>query len=110
MLIPTCRRCHEPYGSDDRFCRSCGHDLRAGRLPEAEPSRAVVEWRGAVPGLLQGMAVAGAGVALRYVLPKVAGMAARRALRLNRGPVAQRTSPAVYVSETHIVRRVWLRR
>ena len=84
MLILTCAQCHEPYADDDRFCRVCGHDLHTEHLPEAAASRAVVPWRGAVPSVLQGMAVAGSGVAPRYLLPKLAGPWALRPLQRGR--------------------------
>ncbi len=100
-LILTCDRCHAPYGDDDRYCRGCGFALHGERLPAEATPVAVTPWRGAVPGLMQGMALAGAGVALRYVAPRAAGFALRRVLRRRAGPA--------YVEETRIVRRVWTR-
>jgi hypothetical protein len=124
MMIDTCARCHEPLTNDSETCPACGYDMRQLRLPQVTEKRALVEWRGPVPGLLQGAALAGAGVALRYVLPKAAGLAARKAgglaARRILGSGAQRAvarrgaeqlPPATlkYISETRIIRRVWTR-
>ena len=115
-MIETCARCHKPLTDDNDDCPACGYDVRQLRLPQVVEKRAVVEWRGAVPGLLQGAALAGASVALRYVLPKAAGLAARRLLHgaAPRAIARRRTeelpqATLKYISETRIIRRVWTR-
>src|SRR3712207_8097565 len=30
VTAPTCVRCQEPVGADDRYCRSCGYALHGG--------------------------------------------------------------------------------
>lgn len=115
MLVHTCVRCHEPLTEDAEVCPACGYDMTQQRLPEPTETRAVVEWRGAMPGLLQGVALAGASVALRYVLPRAAGYAARRVIHARRTSVARSRALMMppetlkYVSETRIIRRVWSR-
>ncbi len=103
MAAPSCERCQTRYGADDRYCPDCGYAVGGELLPVAA-AVAITPWRGAVPGLVQGMALAGAGVALRYVAPRAVGFAVRRTLGRRARP------PVEYVEETHIVRRVWLRR
>lgn len=95
-IILTCGKCGALHEESDADCGKCGASLR---FPVPASSTAVTPWRGAMPGLMQGIVIAGAGVALRYAGPKLAGFALRRALR-------RRGGPSGYVIETQITQRI----
>ncbi|HWO93859.1 MAG TPA: zinc ribbon domain-containing protein [Dehalococcoidia bacterium] len=115
-LIVSCSRCQAPHDETDRFCSACGTPLQEDARPvPATESRAVVPWRGPMPGIVQGMVLAGGGLALRFALAKAIPMMARVAMRravgrrVRQGPSRGRL-PVVqqpdYIIEQYTVRRV----
>ena len=129
--ISPCPDCGAPFDPPDNYCRRCGMYLAAQRqpaLPAEVPVRALQVVRPGVPAPVRKAATAlaigaalqvGVGIAGRYL----AGQAAREAARLAKGPVGPKAgrgdrrdreldpiANASAVSETVIIRRVWIRR
>jgi hypothetical protein len=126
-----CPDCRTEFEVADNYCRQCGMYLVALRpaVPArtAQESRALEPVRPGLPAPVKKAATAlaigtalqiGVGLAGRYLAGQaarqaanaVAGSAVRKPARANgRRPVANDDQP-VAISETVIIRRVWLRR
>jgi hypothetical protein len=130
---PLCPDCQAPHGADDNYCRECGMFLAIERLPakrEPASTRALQVSRAGLPVPVAKVATAvaigtalqlGAGLAGKFLM-RQAGKQAVRSLR----PAHSKSSrPAVVsqvvqepaetgmvaaVSETVLIRRVWIRR
>ncbi len=99
QIILTCGHCGAVHDEPGATCPGCGATPAPERLPARTGPAALVPWRGAMPAVMQGVALAGAGVVLRYVAPKAAGIVVRRLTR-------RRAQPAGYVVETQIIQRI----
>lgn len=130
---PSCPDCGTAFDPPDNYCRHCGMYLAASReanLPVAatpQPRALEVVRTGAgVPAPVKKAATAlaigaalqvGVGIAGRYLAGQAAREAAKVAApRANRGrtplrrPEADQVVEAAAVSETVVIRRVWIRR
>ena len=108
MTALPCPHCGTAAEVSERACRVCGGTLRQAALPAVVTPMRMTLWRAARPGLVQGVALALTGLALRYALRQSAGMALRQ---ITGGRIGGRKRrPVEYMSETHIVKRVWMRR
>lgn len=124
-----CPDCGAPFEAADNYCRQCGMFVAALRtglpVPAENVTRAVDVTRPGVPAPVRKAAAAlaigaalqvGVGLAGRYL----AGQAAREAGRLAASAARPQPKPlrqqeiaepeATAISETVIVRRVWVRR
>lgn len=139
QTLPTCPDCQNGYQPDDNYCRQCGMYLAALRdtaIVAAPPAPLPVRQRAALPAPVKKAATAMAvgtaiqiGVSLtgKY-LARQAGKQAMNAVVRPRGNAAQKPRPsrevmpaqaapaadpfpfAGAVSETVVVRRVWIRK
>ncbi|MSQ62068.1 MAG: hypothetical protein EXR43_05785 [Dehalococcoidia bacterium] len=108
MTALACPHCGANAEAAERACRACDGTLRQAALPVIVAPMRLVLWRGARPGLIQGAALAVTGLALRYALRHGTGLALRQ---ITGGRIGGRKrQPVEYMSETHIVKRVWMRR
>ena len=123
----ACPDCRASYASADNYCRQCGMFLvgvEDRALTRVEP-RALAEVRPGLPAPVKKMATAvvvgsalqiGLGIVGRYLASQGARKVARAAVakpsRGNKGQVlaVQAEQPMTAVSETVVIRRVWLRR
>ena len=123
----ACPDCRASYASADNYCRQCGMFLvgvEDRALTRVEP-RALAEVRPGLPAPVKKMATAvvvgsalqiGLGLAGRYLASQGARKVARAAVTRpskDRKPQAlavQAEPPMTAVSETVVIRRVWLRR
>lgn len=128
---PTCPDCSAPFDEADNYCRRCGMYLAALRPATAlaVPPRshtALAPVRPALPAPVKKAAAAvaigtalqvGIGLAGRYLASQAARQAATAAVKAPRSVArTERAAPAsdgdeaVAVSETFLIRRVWVRR
>ncbi|MCC6381576.1 MAG: hypothetical protein IT304_03660 [Dehalococcoidia bacterium] len=131
---PTCPDCSAPFDQADNYCRRCGMYLAALRPAPAppvplRPQTALAPARAALPAPVKKAAAAvaigtalqvGLGLAGRYLASQAARQAATAAVKAPRAVArAERTPPverassadeALAVSETFLIRRVWIRR
>ena len=131
---PRCPDCTASFDPADNYCRQCGMYLVAVRPTTAITARETMDLEPLRPGLpapVRKVATAiavgaalqvGLGLAGRYLAAQGTQKAARAALasapRTRRGAVTRREDPAALdpladaaaMSETVIVRRVWIRR
>jgi hypothetical protein len=130
-----CPDCRTPFEMADNYCRQCGMYLVALRpavpVPTETTSRALEPVRPGLPAPVRRAATAlaigtalqiGVGLAGRYLASQAARQAANAATNAavtgSRRKPARRQTPAVEpapetttaVSETVIIRRVWMRR
>ncbi len=111
------------YGAlEDNFCRRCGSDQRASRLPVKRTPALPTPWRQEAPAVAQSASLIVAGVAAEWLLRRAAKRALRlpldllgqparpkgTALALRRGKPASEGGLAI--SETVVMRRIILRR
>jgi hypothetical protein len=130
--IEPCPDCATPVGAEDNYCRQCGMflaALRPGTAVTRTHSRAVAPSRPGMPAPVKRVATAiavgaalqvGVGLAGRYLATHAAKQAAiaatSRPRRAVKGKPASRDldrnglDEATAVSETLVVRRVWIRR
>ena len=130
--IEPCPDCATPVGAEDNYCRQCGMflaALRPGTAVTRTQSRAMAPARPGMPAPVKRVATAiavgaalqvGVGLAGRYLATHAARQAAlaatSRPQRPAKGrPATRNADPggldeATAVSETLVVRRVWIRR
>lgn len=132
---PRCPDCTSPFEADDNYCRKCGmylaalHELPVVRTAPEPPARVVRE-RAQLPAPVKKAATAlaigtalqlGVNLAGRYLASQATRQAAealrprpakRKDAVVTRGeqPVADPMENVAAISETVMIRRVWIRR
>jgi hypothetical protein len=87
-----CDNCQGYSSLSDAYCKRCGAELRASRLPVKRESLQPTLWRQAAPVLVRGAALVAIGVAAEMALTALA----KGAFRLpSLGGRAQKNLPAV---------------
>ncbi|MFN0095949.1 MAG: hypothetical protein ACKVVT_14380 [Dehalococcoidia bacterium] len=126
-LAERCPDCATTVDAADNYCRSCGMYLAATRapLPMVRPVRDLEPMRPGLPDPVRKAATAlavgaalqiGLGLTTRYLLKAGTQRAATAALMAaakqptSRAVTQAESAPLEAVSETVVVRRVWMRR
>jgi len=110
-----CENCDAYATRSDRYCKSCGAELRNARLPVKRARMQPTIWSQAAPVLARGAALVALGVVAEAVIRALATGALRSSppsRESKRLPVRREDAGdgIVAVSETVVMRRVIVRR